>query len=126
MYYFYNTLIHKGKILEIAVRKHHPNLTELRDKLDYKSRSTIYAHFETDDLDDSIILKYAVAMKYNFKDEFPALYKSLLLQEPELKYTVKTKETLEAQLELLRDMLMDSQAEVIRLQKELMEERARK
>jgi len=127
LHYFCNTLIHRGKILESAVRKYFPNLTELTKKLGYESRNTVYRHFETDDLDDGIILRYARAMNYNFRDEFPDLYKTMVLEEPALKYLdKKTPAALEAQVELLRDMLMESQTEVIRLQKELLEERAKK
>lgn len=125
--YFCNTLIHKGNILEKYVRRFHPNLTDLVNKLGYRSRNTIYRHFQTADLDDGIILQYARALKTNFKDEFPHLYKEMALAEPALKYMdKKTPEALEAQVDLLRDMLMESQAEVIRLQKELMDERAKK
>ena len=125
VYYFYNTLIHKGEILEKAVRKYHPNLTALAEKLGYKSRSTLYEHFSTPDLADGIILKYGKALKYTLQDEFPELYQSIMLNEPPVKYG-NIEGSLEGQVELWKDLYYQTLAENNKLLQELMAERAKK
>lgn len=118
MPYFYNTLIHKGKILEKYVRRYHPNLTELAKKLGYAARTTLYDHFNNADLGDGIILKYARVLKYDFKDEFPELHQVLHVADPSPSY-VKGK-SLEEQVELWKEMYYEQLAVNNRLLQQLM------
>jgi AcrR family transcriptional regulator len=73
---------HRGEILEKVVRKRNPNITDLSKKVGY-DRQTIYRHFKDTQLSDSIILKYAKALKYDFYREFPDLLNySNMVAEP--------------------------------------------
>ena len=96
-------LIHKGKILEIVVRKHAKNITDIAHKLDY-SRSTIYDHFRESELPDHIIRRYAEALNYNFKDEFPDLYAKWVLEEPPTDYVLNKSAQM---LQFERDKYLD-------------------
>lgn len=122
--YFCNTLIHKGEILQKVVRKYYPNITALAKLMGYESRATIYRHFETDDLSDGLILKYAKALKYSFKDEFPDLYARYFVSEPANTYG--DGKSLEEQVEMWKDMYYELLAENNRLLNELLLAKAQK
>ena len=81
---------HKGQILERVVRRRHGNITELAELVGY-DRQTIYRHFKDSDLSDVIILKYAKALQYDFRLEFPELMSySSHVAEPLSEYTPLT------------------------------------
>jgi len=65
-------LIDRGKILEKVVQDMGISIAEVARKTNYE-RTTVYRHFAKSDLDYSIILKYAKALKYDFSVQFPEL-----------------------------------------------------
>lgn len=72
MLFLCNGLKHRGKILEQAVRKSGFAISQLAKKLDY-DRTSVYRHFETDDLDYRIIAQYGQMLHHDFSAEFPEM-----------------------------------------------------
>lgn len=73
---FCNVLKHKGQILKNAIYRYCDmqgmSLTALAKKAGY-DQSTPYRHFEKEDLQNHIILRWGKAMGYDFRKEFPEL-----------------------------------------------------
>lgn len=81
-------LIHRGKILREAVdkycKKHGTPITRIAKKAGY-DQSTIYRHFDKDDLSFSTIIKYGKAMEHDFSEEFPEMIEFFSFEKPEVK-----------------------------------------
>jgi AcrR family transcriptional regulator len=96
-------LIHRGKILREVVDKYcdmnKVTITSLSHAVGI-NQSTIYRHFEKDDLPYHIILKYGKAMRYDFSKEFPDMTEALdMLSDGEVEYGSIDLSTCKKQLE---------------------------
>ncbi|TDG95585.1 helix-turn-helix domain-containing protein [Cardinium endosymbiont of Culicoides punctatus] len=65
---------HKGKIVEIAIRKSGYQMKALAEKLGI-ARNTLYTKIREAELDDAFIIKISNIIHYDFSTEFPHLNK---------------------------------------------------
>jgi hypothetical protein len=81
-------LIHRGKLLREAVdkycKKHGSSITRIARKAGY-DQSTIYRHFDKDDLSYPVLLKYGKAMEHDFSEEFPEMAEFFSFEKPVVK-----------------------------------------
>lgn len=84
-------MTHRGKIVEKVARTESGNISDLAKKLGYKSRTTIYLHFEDRELPYEVINQYGKALKHDFTQEFP----DMVVTEPVVDYKPKTQRELE-------------------------------
>lgn len=68
----FETMKHRGEIVEQAVRKSGMTVTSIAKKLG-KSRRWMYDCFETKDLSLDHIIKIGKIIHYDFSDDFPEL-----------------------------------------------------
>lgn len=79
-------LTHRGKILKDVVykycEKHGTPITKIAKTAGY-DQSTIYRHFDRDDLNYSILIKYGKAISHDFSEEFPEMVEEFSFSKPE-------------------------------------------
>lgn len=89
-------LIHRGEIVRDAVYKYckrtGTSLTAVAKEVGY-NQSTVYRHFEKDDLPLHIVARYGKALKRDFTREFPEMEEAFLVKEEQAEY--KQQEPLE-------------------------------
>jgi len=76
--------IHRGQLLEAAVKSSRLNISFLAEKAGY-SRSSYYKHKEEKTLDYHILAAYGKALKHDFTEDLPEMPK-YLVEEPEEQY----------------------------------------
>ncbi|NVM66547.1 transcriptional regulator with XRE-family HTH domain [Mucilaginibacter sp. SG538B] len=62
---------HRGKIVELTIRRQSMGLSEISRKVGV-SRGTLYNWFEKEDLETSNMMKAGLAKNHNFLKEFPS------------------------------------------------------
>ena len=85
--------MHRGKILEHIVRTEKYPIKKLAERLGYKSRGTVYLHFQDADLPWDIIQNYARVLKKNMTVEFPDM---ITEGDPVIQIKTRTVQELEA------------------------------
>ena len=66
--------IHRGEVLQLAVRKHKLKITQVVKKLGI-SRGTFYNHIEDPNLPLEVLEKYGKALGYDFTTDLPEMSK---------------------------------------------------
>jgi AcrR family transcriptional regulator len=66
--------IHRGEVLQVAVRKHKLKITQVVKKLGI-SRGTFYNHVEDPNLSFEILERYGKALGYDFTADIPEMAK---------------------------------------------------
>lgn len=83
-------LTNRGKVLELIAKSSDISVSALARKMEY-NRATVYRHFETEDLDFSILRRYGTALKHDFSIEFPEMIQlSGFVEEPLTAYKAST------------------------------------
>jgi hypothetical protein len=76
--------IHRGQLLESAVKASRLNIEFVAKKAGY-SRPSYYKHINVKELDFHILAAYGKALKHDFTEELPEMPK-YLVEEPEEEY----------------------------------------
>jgi hypothetical protein len=76
--------IHRGQLLEAAVKASRMNIEFVAKKAGY-SRASYYKHKEDRDLEYHILAAYGKALKHDFTEDLPQMPK-YLVEEPEESY----------------------------------------
>lgn len=108
-------MMHRGKILEQIVRSEKYPIKKLSEKLGYKSRGTIYLHFQDADLPWEIIQNYAKVLRRDFSKEYPDM---LNLEEPVILIKERSVQELEALVDFWKNKyieLLEKQNEMFRI-----------
>jgi len=112
------TVRHRGKILENIVRLEKYPIKKLSEKLGYKSRTTIYLHFQDPALPMEIIQNYSRVLKKDFSREYPDL---INLGDPVIEIKEKNVQELEALVDYWKTKyidLLEKQNEMFRIKAE--------
>jgi vacuolar-type H+-ATPase subunit I/STV1 len=113
--------IHRGQLLEAAVKASRLNIEFVAEKAGY-SRSSYYKHKEEKDLDYHILASYGKAIKHDFTEELPEMPK-YLIEEPNEDYG-KTPTLNEAIKQ--RDQWKEKYYELLEKYNKLIEEKMKK
>jgi hypothetical protein len=90
MFFFFNPVstnkrhIHRGQLLEAAVRASRQKVTVVIERAGY-SRSSYYKHRNEKDLGYHILTRYGQALKHDFREDLPEMPK-YMIEEPEEQY----------------------------------------
>lgn len=90
--------MHKGEIIEKAVRESNVPLTQLAKKMGV-TRRTVYNIFEKYEVDNDTILKIGKIIHFDFAAKFPKLKKTVAFEEPPATYSSKTVADLKEEVE---------------------------
>lgn len=108
-------VIHRGKILEHIVREEKYPIKKLAEKLGYKSRGTVYLHFQDSDLPWEIIQNYARVLRKDLTREYPDM---LTLGDPVIQIKERSVQELEALVDYWKTKyidLLEKQNEMFRI-----------
>jgi len=93
--------IHRGEILQAAVKKSDLRITQIVKKAGY-SRSSYYHHINDEALSYDILEAYGRAMKYDFTEDLPQMNK-YMVEDPSEEYAFLTLEEAVRQRDLWKD-----------------------
>jgi hypothetical protein len=113
--------IHRGQLLENAVKASRLNIEFVADKAGY-SRSSYYKHKEERDLDYHILAAYGRALKHDFTEDLPEMPK-YIMEEPGETYG-KTPSLQDAIKQ--RDQWRDKYYELLEKYNKMIEEKMKK
>jgi hypothetical protein len=113
--------IHRGQLLEAAVKASGVNKTLVAEKAGY-SRSSYYKHIEEKELEYHILAAYGRALKHDFTEDLPEMPK-YLVEEPDEQYG-KAPTLQEAMKQ--RDKWKEKYYELLEKYNKLIEERMKK
>jgi hypothetical protein len=87
--YFFTLLeternIHRGNLLDTAVRQSSTNISQMVKKLGI-SRGSFYNHIKDPNLSFETLARYGKAIKHDFSQDFPEMRK-YVIEEPEVPY----------------------------------------
>lgn len=99
-----NNIIHRGQIVQRAVKNSGIKISELSRKLD-KSRRFVYTMFEKDQMPLHYVRQIGNIINYNFSKEIPELEQDLGLSENEMSWKDKYISLLEEHNRFLKKML---------------------
>ena len=111
--------IHRGEVLQNAVRNSDLSITPVTKRAGY-SRGSYYHHISLPDLPYEIIDKYGKAIGHDFTEDFPEMIRSMNIAEPQVPYTSP------AQLKRALEECREKYMRLLEKYNELLEERRRR